>query len=191
MSQIKLKHSGGNGVIIAAPSSNPAADRTLLLPGDGDSTIDTLGRSGNILQVVQAVKDDTATFTTTSFTDITGLSASITPTSSSNKILVKAFVYVSNIGNTTGMINLVRGSTNIAQPSGSVTNTASIFSYIGVAHMVQRVMTFLDSPATTSATTYKLQIRGDNTNSPLKINRYSETNDYYGVSTLTLEEVAG
>ena len=39
MSQIKLKHSGGNGVIIAAPSSNPAADRTLLLPSDGDGTI--------------------------------------------------------------------------------------------------------------------------------------------------------
>ena len=51
-------------------------------------------------------------------------------------------------------------------------------------------MTFLDSPSTTSATTYKLQIRGDNANSPLKINRYSETNDYYGVSTLTLMEVA-
>ena len=149
------------------------------------------GGGGGIIQVVQAVKDDTATFTTTSFTDITGLSASITPTSSSNKILVKAFVYVSNIGNTTGMINLVRGSTNIAQPSGSVTNTASIFSDFGVAHMVQRVMTFLDSPATTSATSNKLQIRCDNTYSPLKINRYSETNDYYGVSTLTLEEVAG
>ncbi len=100
------------------------------------------GGGGGIIQVVQAVKDDTATFTTTSFTDITGLSASITPTSSSSKILVEAFVYVSNIGNTTGMINIVRGSTNIAQPSGSVTNTASIFSYIGVAHMVQRVMTF-------------------------------------------------
>ena len=39
MSQIKLKHSGGNGVIIAAPSSNPASDRTLLLPSDGDGTI--------------------------------------------------------------------------------------------------------------------------------------------------------
>jgi len=39
MSQIKLKHSGGNGVIIAAPSSNPAADRTITLPSDADGTI--------------------------------------------------------------------------------------------------------------------------------------------------------
>jgi hypothetical protein len=148
------------------------------------------GANGGIIQVVQAVKDDTATFTTTSFTDITGLSASITPSSNSNKILVEAFVYLSNAGNTTGMINFVRGSTNIAQPSGSVTNTATIFSYIGGAYMVQRQMIFLDSPATTSETTYKLQIRGDNTNSPLKINRYSETNDFYGISTLTLKEVS-
>ena len=55
MRQIKLKHSGGNGVIIAAPSSNPAADRTLLLPSNADSTIDTLARAGNILQVKQTV----------------------------------------------------------------------------------------------------------------------------------------
>ena len=39
MSQIKLKHSGGNGVIIAAPSSNPASDRTITLPSDADGTI--------------------------------------------------------------------------------------------------------------------------------------------------------
>ena len=39
MSQIKLKHSGGNSVIIAAPDSNPASDRTLKLPSDGDGTI--------------------------------------------------------------------------------------------------------------------------------------------------------
>jgi hypothetical protein len=39
MSQIKLKHSGGNGVTIAAPSSNPAADRTITLPSDADGTL--------------------------------------------------------------------------------------------------------------------------------------------------------
>ena len=39
MSQIKLQHSGGNGVIIAAPSSNPASDRTITLPSDADGTL--------------------------------------------------------------------------------------------------------------------------------------------------------
>ena len=43
MSQIKLKHSGGNGVIIAAPSSNPAADRTITLPDlTADATLSTI-----------------------------------------------------------------------------------------------------------------------------------------------------
>ena len=48
MSQIKLKHSGGNGVIIAAPSSNPASDRTLTLPGDADGTIVSKDSSNNL-----------------------------------------------------------------------------------------------------------------------------------------------
>ena len=67
MSQIKLKHSGGNSVIIAAPSSNPASDRTLTLPGDADGTILTSNSStGKILQVKQTPKTDQ--FTTTSYT---------------------------------------------------------------------------------------------------------------------------
>ena len=53
MSQIKLLHSGGNGVSIVAPDSNPASDRTLKLPSDGDGTILTTNSSvGKILQVV-------------------------------------------------------------------------------------------------------------------------------------------
>ena len=89
MSQIKLKHSGGNGVIIAAPSSNPAADRTLTLPGDADSTIDTLGRAGNILQVKQTVKKDVFSASlATGAVSSDVITVSITPTSSTNKILI-------------------------------------------------------------------------------------------------------
>ena len=46
--QIKLKHASGNGVIIAAPSSNPAADRTLTLPSDADGVIAKTDASGNL-----------------------------------------------------------------------------------------------------------------------------------------------
>ena len=45
---IKLKHASGNGVIIAAPSSNPAADRTLTLPSDADGVIAKTDASGNL-----------------------------------------------------------------------------------------------------------------------------------------------
>ena len=84
MSKLKLLHSGGNGVILSAPASNPASDRTLTLPGDANSTVDTLNRAGNILQVVQTVKTDTFSASHGSTVDITGLSVSITPSSSSN-----------------------------------------------------------------------------------------------------------
>ena len=46
---IKLKHASGNGVIIAAPSSNPAADRTLTLPSDADGVIAKTDASGNLV----------------------------------------------------------------------------------------------------------------------------------------------
>ena len=45
---IKLKHASGNGVIIAAPSSNPAADRTLELPSDADGVLAKTDGSGNL-----------------------------------------------------------------------------------------------------------------------------------------------
>ena len=85
MSQIKLLHSGGNGVIISAPDSNPASDRTLKLPSDGDGTIHTTNSSvGKILQVKSVHKDNGFSVSASSgnFSDITGLSVSITLTGS-------------------------------------------------------------------------------------------------------------
>jgi len=52
MSSIKLKHSGGNGVILAAPSSNPASDRTITVPSNADGTMLT-STSGSSLQVLE------------------------------------------------------------------------------------------------------------------------------------------
>ena len=89
MSQIKLKHSGGNGVIIAAPSSNPAADRTLLLPSNADSTIDTVNRAGNILQVVSKIRTGSNFSTSsTSAQHISDFDADLTLSSSSNKVFI-------------------------------------------------------------------------------------------------------
>tara|TARA_R100000322_G_scaffold169953_1_gene143608 strand:+ start:103 stop:696 length:594 start_codon:yes stop_codon:yes gene_type:complete len=163
MSQIKLKHSGGNGVIIAAPSSNPAADRTLLLPGDGDSTIDTLGRAGNILQVVQDSTTTAATNTTTTMAD-TNLSGTITPTSSSSKILViiqQQMFFANNASGTGAGINILRGSTEIYNsPKNSVGSYGQFISGGGLStlsHHYTKVLHILDSPNTTSATTYKTQ----------------------------------
>ena len=67
MSQIKLKHSGGNGVIIAAPSSNPASDRTITLPSDADGTLartlDVSFKSYAIIADVKSGGNNGGTFT--------------------------------------------------------------------------------------------------------------------------------
>ena len=151
------------------------------------------GANGGILQVVQTVKTDTFSYNATAFSDLTGLSATITPSSNSSKILVEACIYVS-IGTGNGSVsikfNFVRGSTNIAQPTGtSAAQQASFFSWSNSAYMQARTMNFLDSPATTSATTYKVQVGGDGTASTIHVNRYFSSDNYRGISTLTLYEV--
>tara|TARA_B000000609_G_C23958374_1_gene232710 strand:- start:128 stop:535 length:408 start_codon:yes stop_codon:yes gene_type:complete len=125
MSQIKLLHSGGNGVILAAPSSNPAADRTLRLPGDADGTIATTATAGKILQVISDTKTDTQSFQSQSFQTISGLSVSITPSSSSNKVLVHYSVSVSC--NNYGMFNLRRAGTEILRGDADGNRTRCTF----------------------------------------------------------------
>ena len=190
---VKLVGSTSGSVSLQAPASTTGgAHRVLTLP-DADGTV-AVGATGKILQVVQTVKTDAFSYNSTSFGDITGLTATITPSSNSNKILVSTNMYFSigtGSGTTTIMCNLVRGSTNIAQPNhGSANHQASLFSWSSGAYMQQRAVEFLDSPATTSATTYKVQIKGDNTAATIYLNRYYSSNNYRGISTITLMEVA-
>ena len=167
MSSIKLKHASGNGVIIAAPSSNPAADRTITLPSTADGTMltTTNPKAGNIIQVLQTVKTDTFSTTSTSATDVTGLSVSITPASASNKILVTYDVKAS-CENVQMSFFLVRGSTTIYVGNGDgnrirvsslvlgTLNSQNSETYRGIPQMHA---CFLDSPSTASAITYKIQ----------------------------------
>ena len=197
MSQIKLLHSGGNGVILSAPDSNPASDRTLKLPGDGDGTVDTLSRAGNILQVVQTVKTDVTSFTSNSsstYADISGMSASITPSSSSNKILVTFTVNVStSTSDRNNSIKLLRGSTDICVgTAGTSLNVTIADKTFANKYLMNFSHTFLDSPSTTSATTYKLQwaCEGSGGNQTYYLNRKGSGTGEGTASTITLMEVA-
>lgn len=185
MSAVKLiPASGGGSVSLAPPNSTSGSDITITLP----STSQTLGgSSGKILQVLQNVKSDTASTSSTSFVD-TGLSQAITPSSSSNKILISYDVYMGHTQSEVSFINIVRDSTTIAQPSGSANYPATTHQYIGALVMKQHSMSFLDSPNTTSQITYKLQYRCDS--NTIYLNRYSGNDNYHGISNLTLMEVA-
>jgi len=120
--------------------------------------------TGAVLQVVQATYSTAVTISSTSFVD-TGLSASITPTSATSKILVlTSQAGISVIGSNaarTNIIQLVRGSTSIFdfqwETNGGVGgNGFRVDPY-------SANIAYLDSPATTSSTTYKTQARGDTT----------------------------
>ena len=117
--------------------------------------------TGKVLQVVSTHKSDSFTTTSTSFTDITGLSVAITPSSSSNKILVSYDITGSeDVDANRFYLRLLRGTTVI----GGGDTAGSRFSGIGGFGTHNNTIqsgnvsgTFLDSPSTTSATTYKIQ----------------------------------
>ena len=127
------------------------------------------GIVSGILQVKQTLKSDT--FVTTSIpnsdTDITGFSVSITPASASNKILITVTMNMTTSGNVNAFnFKLQRGSTDIfiGDSNGSRTRgSGSGYNAVGQAQApVLQTFSFLDSPSTTSSTTYKMVVRDQN-----------------------------
>ena len=117
---------------------------------------------GKVLQVVSTVKTDSFTTSTGAgvFTDVTGLSVSITPTSATSKILVIASVNGNGqIGGNFAAMQLVRGSTAIfvGDAASSRVQASTQLSQVSQDTFAESSITFLDSPATTSSTTYKIQ----------------------------------
>ena len=139
--------------------------------------------AGKILQVVQTVKSNIFSTTSSSFVDVPGLDASITPFSSSNKILCVVNIGVgSNNAGADNLVRVVRGSTQIV-PNDTLVRTES------TSICLNWNISFLDSPATTSSTTYKVQILSESTNT-VKVNSRNSETAIDGISTITLMEVA-
>jgi hypothetical protein len=122
--------------------------------------------TGKILQVKNAIKTDTASVTNGTFIDISGLSISITPSSSSNKVLFRGYVALSCEGNSTMAIRIFRDSTEIGKSTADSTaanNSTTTAKCLNVntttikQAMYQLQFEVLDTPNTTSATTYKVQ----------------------------------
>ena len=164
---------------------------------DGAAWIGFGGGSG-ILQVVSLTKTDTFTTTANTFQDVTGLSLSITPSSATSKIFITGAIKLSTVGfATNGMfMKLLRNSTDIAIGDADGNR---IRAYTGTgtsgAAMESSALDFLDSPATTSAVTYKIQIASNVNGQMAAVNRWTDDTNTAdrprGVSTITLMEVAG
>lgn len=151
-----------------------------------------------VLQTLQVVKTDTASTSSQSFIDIPGMSVTITPTSITNKILV--IMAFNGLGRDHASIKLLRNGTEIGMgdASGSATRAFGHFGPSGSYRpwdIESRHNTYLDSPGTTSAVTYKLQWAVPWASSyAIYINRgvNDDTNSYTGrtSSSLTVMEIA-
>jgi hypothetical protein len=187
----------GSGLL---PNANIEAVAASKLTGQ---VPDANAPSGSVIQVVSATKTDTFSTTSTGFVDATGMSLSITPSSASNQILI---MYTINVGfdlyrNVT--VRLMRNSTAICIGDAASSRTrASNYtgqdlegSYINRSFWPLNNR-FLDSPSTTSAITYKLQMGAinDTDGSTIYLNRTGgDTDDSVMArvaSTITAMEIA-
>ena len=215
MSSLKLKHSGGNGVIIAAPSSNPAADRTLTVPSNADGEIltTTNPKSGSIIQVVATnVVSETTSVAVQNGTIVdTPATVTITSTAANSKFLISALIggEASTDDHNIGFVlqRVIGGSTS----SINVGYASDMGNRLGITFMMNvgyhgddqsttsstSVMPpYLDSPsqAASTAITYKIGVVGLGTTGNFYFGRtVSDTNNNTNERTpnyITVQEVA-
>ena len=163
------------------------------------------GAGGGLIQTVSTAKTNTFVTNSTSYTDITGFNATITPTSSSNKILVLVNLVYGGHSNLYGFGRLVRtisgGSAtpiSIGDAGGGSRPQASLaLQMTNNSNQVYKnktaSMSFLDSPNTTTSTEYQLQCHTNNGGRDVHINwpNNNDNGDYIGryASSITLMEV--
>lgn len=155
----------------------------------------TLTQPGSILQVVQTLVDTQTTYSSIStYTDMTGFTISITPKFASSKILLRTVVHFGIGGTTTCNFRWVRGSTPIALGTTGASGQASFRGQTGNAAWATNVSSeFLDSPGTTSAITYKLQLQPYDTGRTVVINNAQAGgagDNFRTISTITAMEIA-
>ena len=122
------------------------------------------GSNGGIIQVKQTLKTDAFSMNSNNMTDLTGMTVTITPSSNSNKILIVTNLTYGGQANGYFGVNLLRGSTQLGLSTAATGNQLNFSFAIATGNndndyykCQNASYSYLDSPATTSATTYKLQ----------------------------------
>ena len=170
-----------------------------IVPRDGLPS----GSAGGIIQVKSTTLTTTASYSISgmTWTEVSGLTTTITPTRSHSKILIMITMggMASNGNGQRYGVALRRDSTNIGVNSDGSNHTRANWAYTGraIGNAVESHPTFnhLDSPGTTSAVTYKVMITSESTGFYLYVNRSENDSDSSSVfrtaSSLTLMEISG
>ena len=146
-------------IIVDSIRNSSAGSDGITLSSDGKIAFPN--NTGNILQVKQTVKLDTFSTTSTTLVDVTGLSVEITPSATSSKVLVRCSVAMGTNSANFTYAQLLRGSTFLGEAAAAGNrNRPTLMMYQAFeTTVIMQNYEFLDSPSTTSATTYKVQLR--------------------------------
>ena len=152
---------------------------------------------GSILQVKNFIKKDREDFTTSSSFAATGMSITITPSSTSNKLLVMGNLEVGNSGNNSVQFKLYRGTSEItAANNTNVTNKSFVWNYVRQQNNAEAQyqdisvsLGYEHTPLDTNSHEFNLYVNSFNTTVYLNGRGYS--GDYGGTSSLTVMEIKG
>lgn len=157
--------------------------------------------TGSVLQVVQSVKSDTFSTTGTSFVEISGYSVTITPSSTSNKVMVDVCLHIGENQDAFPIFKMYRNGTELQSATAISPGQSGMFGKTTTTngardqYFLQPVnFKFLDSPNTTSAVTYTIRVRPMGlVNRTIFVNRcetIGDANQYTTISTITATEIA-
>ena len=153
------------------------------------------GVGGKVLQVVSSVLSSQTTISLNNTEGDIGLSATITPSSASNKILILYKLGYSNASSDTFVGHLVRGATKIFQGDNGTGRESTIsFQTANMNNFwsFEAGGSFLDSPSTTSSTTYKITVAcGGNQTMYFNRTARGDAGDPITASSITLMEIKG
>ena len=208
MSKVTIQGDASGTGIFTRASPNSNTDRTLVLPDEAGTVLTTAGvpasamPAGSVIQVVQTVKSDTFSTTGTSFVEITGYNVTITPASSSNKVMVEVCLHIGEGQDAFPAFRMYRNGTELQTASAIGSGTSAMFGKTTTGNDARDALLlepvnfkFLDSPNTTDAITYTIRVRPMGTISrTVYVNRcqtYNDSNQYTVISTFTATEIAG
>jgi len=191
----------GTGKVILDGISHPTADGSanqfLKTDGSGNLSFGTPG-GGKVLQVVHAQKNESFETTSSSFVVITGLTANITPSATSSKILIMMSAPYSSTANA-GMVSIFKGGSNLLDSlkGSNLGNRTACTTSAGNPEggadeqMNNNSYSIIDSPSSTSQLTYDIRVRGNG--STMKINGNHNPDNIQqrpcSISSITLMEI--